>query len=92
MDKLIGSDIDIARYDHLTNAYIEFVKAYSPLLDEAEKINQDLLACKFFVYEESVEEKEYIVDRMVDTLTSMVPLFIKFSALMDQLKDQNSVE
>ena len=90
MDKLFGSDIDAARYDQLTNSYIEFVKAYSPLLDEAEKINQDLLACKCFMGEKAVEDQEFIINCMVDTLTSMVPLFVKFSSLMEQLKEKNS--
>lgn len=90
MDKLFGTNLDIARYDSLTNAYIEFVKAYSPLLDEAEKINQDLMASKCFLGEKATENQEYIINNMVDTLTSMVPLFVKFSAYMDQLKDSNT--
>lgn len=90
MDKLFGAEIDVARYDKLTDAYIDFIKAYSPLLDEAEKINQDLMASKCFLGEKATENQEYVINNIVDTLTSMVPLFIKFSSLMDQLKENSS--
>lgn len=92
MDKLFGNSLDEVRYNKLTDAYIDFVKAYSPLLDEAEKLNQDLLASKFILEENDTEEREYLVNCMVDTLTTMVPLFVKFSSYMDQLKEQYNVD
>jgi hypothetical protein len=87
MDKIYGSDLDLALSENLNKAYLKFVESFTPVLDEAEKYEQNIIAMKLFADGEEMSNKEQIVKEMVMTLTSFIPLMIKFTSLQDQMKD-----
>ena len=87
MDKIYGSDLDLALSDNLNKAYLKFVESFTPVLDEAEKYEQNITAMKLFADVDDISDKEEIVKEMVATLTSFIPLMIKFTNLHDHMKE-----
>jgi hypothetical protein len=87
MDKIYGSDLDLALSDNLNKAYLKFVESFTPVLDEAEKYEQNITAMKLFADVDDLSVKEEIVKEMVITLTSFIPLMVKFTSLQDHMKE-----
>ena len=87
MDKIFGNDLDLILSDNLNKAYLKFVESFTPVLDEAEKYEQNLTAMKLIADGDEISDKEQIVKVMVVTLTSFIPLMIKFTKLQDEMKE-----
>lgn len=87
MDKIFGNDLDLILSDNLNKAYLKFVESFTPVLDEAEKYEQNLTAMKLIADGDEISDKEQIVKEMVVTLTSFIPLMIKFTKLQDEMKE-----
>ena len=87
MDKIYGSDLDLALSDNLNKAYLKFVESFTPVLDEDEKYEQNITAMKLFADVDDISDKEEIVKEMVATLTSFIPLMIKFTNLQVHMKE-----
>lgn len=87
MDKIFGNDLDLILSDNLNKAYLKFVESFTPVLDEAEKYEQNLTAMKLIADGDEISDKEQIVKEMVVTLTSFIPLMVKFTKLQDEMKE-----
>ena len=87
MDKIFGSDLDLAMSENLNKAYLKFVESFTPVLDEAEKYEQNITAMKLFGDDEESTQREQIFREMAATLTSFIPLMIKFTSLQDKMKE-----
>jgi len=84
-DKLIGSNIDKIIHKELLENFTNFLSTFSPLLDSAEKYQQNITSLKLIEDCEINNEKSEILTELCNTLTDMVPMFIKFSILEDKL-------
>lgn len=85
-EKLIGSDIDKNIHKQLLQNFTNFIQSFSPLLDSAEQYQQNVLSLKLIENCEINNEKSEVLSELSNTLTEMIPLFIKFSILEDKLE------
>lgn len=85
-EKLVGSDIDKIVHKQLLKNFTNFIQSFSPLLDSAEQYQQNVLSLKLIEDCEINQEKSEILLELSNTLTEMIPLFIKFSILEDKLE------
>lgn len=84
--RLIGSDIDKKLHQDLLMNFSNFLKSFSPLLDSTEQYQQMITSIKLLDSSEITDEKSRIIDELSQTLTSLVPSFIKISLLEDKLE------
>lgn len=85
-EKLFGSEIDKNIHKQLLQNFTNFIQSFSPLLDSAEQYQQNVLSLKLIENCEINNEKSEVLSELSNTLTEMIPLFIKFSILEDKLE------
>lgn len=85
-EKLFGSEIDKNIHKQLLQNFTNFIQSFSPLLDSAEQYQQNVLCLKLIENCEINNEKSEVLSELSNTLTEMIPLFIKFSILEDKLE------
>lgn len=85
-NKLTGIELDRQHHMELLSNFTDFIKNFSPLLDSAEKYSQMLYSIKLLDSCEEALSKLELIEEICQTLTNMVPLFVKFSILEDKLE------
>ena len=88
MIKKIGLEIDDELHNQFLYNFTQFIENFSPALDIAQQYQNNIHAEKI-ITENLSPEKEKIVDQMVETLKSMIPLFIKVTVLENKLEKLN---
>ena len=85
MDKMFGSDLDDKIYTDLQISFTNFLKTYSVLLENVESFYQTKSAERLFDDSDEFNEKYQATSELVDTLSNMVPYFVKIASLEDKL-------
>lgn len=86
MSRLVGPDIDKKLHQDLLMNFTNFLKSFSPLIDSTEKYQQMISSLKLLDSSEVTDEKVRIIEELSQTLTSLVPAFVKISLLEDKLE------
>lgn len=89
MNKKIGNEIDDELHNDLLQKFTTFIENFSPVLDAAIKYQGNINAEKLISESYALIEKEKTVNELVETLHSMVPLFMKFALLENKLEKYN---
>jgi hypothetical protein len=85
MDKMHGNDLDDKIYTELQISFTDFIKSYSILLENVENFYQTKTAERLFDDTDDFNSKYEATSELVDTLSNMVPYFMKIAALEDKL-------
>jgi precorrin-6B methylase 1 len=88
MIKKIGLEIDDELHSQFLFNFTQFIENFSPALDTAQQYQNNIHAEKI-VTENLSPEKEKIVDEIVETLKSMIPLFLNVTVLENKLEKLN---
>jgi hypothetical protein len=85
MDKMHGNDLDDKIYTELQISFTDFIKSYSILLENVENFYQTKTAERLFDDTDDFNSKYEATSELVDTLSNMVPYFMKIAALENKL-------
>jgi len=85
MDKMHGNDLDDKIYTDLQISFTDFIKSYSILLENVENFYQTKTAERLFDDTDEFNDKYAATSELVDTLSNMVPYFMKIAALENKL-------
>jgi hypothetical protein len=85
MDKMHGNDLDDKIYTDLQISFTDFIKSYSILLENVENFYQTKTAERLFDDTDDFNFKYEATSELVDTLSNMVPYFMKIAALENKL-------
>jgi hypothetical protein len=88
MIKKIGLEIDDELHSQFLYKFTQFIENFSPALDIAQQYQNNIHAEKI-VTENLSPEKGKIIDEIVETLKSMIPLFINVTVLENKLEKLN---
>lgn len=80
-----GNDLDDKIYTELQISFTDFIKSYSILLENVENFYQTKTAERLFDDTDDFNSKYEATSELVDTLSNMVPYFMKIAALEDKL-------
>ena len=80
-----GNDLDDKIYTELQISFTDFIKSYSILLENVENFYQTKSAERLFDDTDDFNSKYEATSELVDTLSNMVPYFMKIAALEDKL-------
>lgn len=80
-----GNDLDDKIYTDLQISFTDFIKSYSILLENVENFYQTKTAERLFDDTDEFNDKYAATSELVDTLSNMVPYFMKIAALENKL-------
>lgn len=80
-----GNDLDDKIYTELQISFTDFIKSYSILLENVENFYQTKTAERLFDDTDDFNSKYEATSELVDTLSNMVPYFMKIAALENKL-------
>ena len=80
-----GNDLDDKIYTDLQISFTDFIKSYSILLENVENFYQTKTAERLFDDTDDFNFKYEATSELVDTLSHMVPYFMKIAALENKL-------
>lgn len=84
-NKLVGSEIDFKQHQDLLLSFTEFIKNFSPLLDNVEEYYQNMISLKLIDNNDEVNQKIEVIEEMTNCLTQCIPIFVQFSILENKL-------
>ena len=80
-----GNDLDDKIYTELQISFTDFIKSYSILLENVENFYQTKTAERLFDDTDDFNSKYEATSELVDTLSNLVPYFMKIAALENKL-------
>ena len=84
--KNVGSEIDKVLHQELLESFIKFIEYFSPVLSKAEEFKLHVVSENLIDSADDTKDKLETVNEITETLSSLVPYFIKFAQLEHKLE------
>jgi hypothetical protein len=84
--KNVGPEIDKVLHQELLESFIKFIEYFSPVLTKAEEYKMHVISENLIDADSDTKNKMETVNEMTETLSCVVPHFIKFAQLESKLE------